>query len=325
MTIDGLTIDDLTIDGLTIDDLTIGGLTIDDLTIDGTRNADMSQAGIAEPPAAEADGTGLRIVLTPIQLAAIMGSETITAPENHSGRLMTRLVGGAELVGGALELIGAGALFLAPEPTMLTKAGGAVLGTNGLDNVGTGLYQLWTGWPRTTLTEQAATELARKLGTSPHTAHNIGVAIDIAVPLAVAGAIGAVRALSIRRGLIVLLEEEEAGGHTILKHVAKDDEFLLNRLTAEPRIPAAGSFASVRDAERAISDAIKANRTAITQWAASGATRDLPFSVHLGRDVGTTILRGSSSRITVQSVRLVLRRTTINQKLYFVLTAYPVP
>jgi hypothetical protein len=37
------------------------------------------------------------------------------------------------------------------------------------------------------------------------------------------------------------------------------------------------------------------------------------------------IVRGSTTARASQAVRVVLRRTTIAQKLYFVLTAYPVP
>ena len=47
--------------------------------------------------------------------------------------LVNRLWGGASTFGGALELIGSGALFLTPELTMLTKAGGVALGAHGTD------------------------------------------------------------------------------------------------------------------------------------------------------------------------------------------------
>jgi hypothetical protein len=267
---------------------------------------------------------GLQIVLTPVQLAAVIHGETITPPETATNRLLTRLVGGAELVGGVIELLGAGALFVTPEPTMVTKAGGVVLGANGLDNAGTGVYQLWTGHSRATLTQQGATATARLLGASPGTANTIGIVVDVAVPFVVAGAVGAARALSIRAGLIDLAAEEAAGGHTILRHVAKDDAYLLNRLATE-RIPAAGTFATLRAAETTVSEAIRVNNAAITQWAASGARNTLAFTYQAGRDVGTVIVRGSTTARASQAVRVVLRRTTIAQKLYFVLTAYPVP
>jgi hypothetical protein len=275
--------------------------------------------------AAASDGDGLRIVLTPLQLAALMRGETITQPETAGNHLFTRLIGGAELIGGALELAGAAGLFLTPEPTMLTKGGGVILGANGLDNAGTGFYQLWTGSARTTLTQQGAAAAARLMGASPGTANTVGIVLDIAVPLVVAGGIGAVRALSIRGGLIDLAAEEAAGGHTIARHVAKDDAFLLNRLATESAIPAAGTFASLREAEQVVSDALRANQVAITQWAASGVQKTLPLTYQAGRDIGTVILRGTTAPRAAQAVRIVLRRTTIAQKVYFVLTAYPMP
>ncbi len=284
----------------------------------------MSAAPTTLSAAAAGSEDGLQIVLTPVQLSALLRGEPIPPPETASNHLFTRLIGGAELIGGALELIGSAGLFLAPEPTMVTKAGGVVLGANGLDNAGTGLYQLWTGHPRKTLTQQGATAAARLLGADPGTANTVGIVVDIAVPLVVAGGLGAARALSIRSGLIDLAAEEAAGGHTIARHVAKSDAYLLNRLATES-IPAAGTFATLGDAERAVSDAIRANQVAITQWAASGAQRVLPLTYQAGRDIGTVIVRGATAPRAAQVVRVVLRRTTVARKVYFVLTAYPVP
>jgi hypothetical protein len=56
----------------------------------------------------------------------------------------------------------------------------------------------------------------------PGSAHAIGMTVDIAVPIAVAGWVGAVRVASIRAGRISLVQHEaqagsRLGGHTILK------------------------------------------------------------------------------------------------------------
>jgi len=134
----------------------------------------------AQPDARE---DGLSIVLSPVQLAAVLQGGSLSPPETATGRLMNRVFGGLQMVGGAFELVGSAALFLAPEPTMVTKAGGVVLGANGVDNTGTGAVQLWTGQQQTTLTAQAAAAAARSLGCDPGTADTVGMVMDIAVPL----------------------------------------------------------------------------------------------------------------------------------------------
>ena len=73
-----------------------------------------------------------KLVLTPAQLAAIMSGATLET----SGDWQTRAWGGAKLLFGGLEALGAGALLLTPEPTMVTKVGGAALGAHGVDTVG---------------------------------------------------------------------------------------------------------------------------------------------------------------------------------------------
>ena len=57
---------------------------------------------------------GLTIALTPAQLIALLTDGTIDG--RPSG--WTRVFGGLTLVFGGLEAVGAGALILAPEPTM---------------------------------------------------------------------------------------------------------------------------------------------------------------------------------------------------------------
>ncbi len=67
------------------------------------------------------DSEGLQVVLTPVQLAALLEGEDFEG----EGTLSNRLWGAAALAGGAIELIGAAALLLTPEPTMVTKIAGA--------------------------------------------------------------------------------------------------------------------------------------------------------------------------------------------------------
>jgi hypothetical protein len=58
----------------------------------------------------------LTVILSPVQMAAVISGQNVSEPETNSNRLW----GGFKLLGSALEMVGAGALWLVPQPTMLT-------------------------------------------------------------------------------------------------------------------------------------------------------------------------------------------------------------
>lgn len=122
---------------------------------------------------------GIEIVLTPLQLAAVLEAETI----EESATFTNRLWGGVTLVAGALELIGGAALLLVPEPTTITKITGGSLGLHGLDTASTGIMQVVSGRTKTTLTSQAVEATANYLGSDQKLASQIGTAVNIGVPL----------------------------------------------------------------------------------------------------------------------------------------------
>ncbi|MGF6542168.1 hypothetical protein OKW32_005518 [Paraburkholderia youngii] len=97
-----------------------------------------------------------------------------------------------QVVGGVLEMVGAGALCVLPEPTMASKAGCVVFGVHGSDTAAAGLRQIWTGRDTATLTQQGTTKLAEAMKASPDIANNIGLSVDIVVPFSFAGSIRAV-------------------------------------------------------------------------------------------------------------------------------------
>ncbi len=247
---------------------------------------------------------------------------------------MNRIWGGMELLCGALELAGASALLLTPEPTMLTKAGGGILMVHGSDTVSTGFRQLWSGEPEKTLTSQAATSLARDFGASASQAELVGQVVDTAVPLFAATLVAAERIAAVRTGRIVLkdagakpgvdlAEEEAAGGHTIERHIGKTEAELRARLAAEPGIPAATSFTTIHEAEEVISEALRANDASIRTWAYSGGQNKFAFSYSASGPVGYGVVRDSGVMMQMSKVRIVLRQTNIAGKVYFILTAYP--
>lgn len=265
---------------------------------------------------------GLQIVLTPIQLAAVLAGETVESEPSLSSRLW----GIGKLVGGALELVGAGGLLLAPEPTALTKVAGAALGVHGLDTSTSALRQIATGKDTSTLTAESAKALSAALGADPKTAEMIGLGADIAIPL-LAGGVGALRALAVRRGTISLAAEEAAGGHTILKHVGKTEAQLRARLAAETRIPAATTFRTHAEAERHVSAAVRANAAQIEAWAktAQVGSRPLSFQYQASMSVGEGVVRATGQFQQMTRLVVVFRRVQQQNRVYFILTAYPVP
>lgn len=242
---------------------------------------------------------GVRVVLSPVQLAAILADE----PLSEAATLTNHLWGGLRVVGGLVELVGAGVLCLVPEPTLASKVGCVVFGVHGADTTAAGARQVLTGREVQSLVHAGTAALAQALGGNSAAANAVGVGIDIAVPLVVAGWVGAARIASIQPGRINLaLHEAQAnsrlGGHTILKHVGKTEAELRARLTAERGITASSSFSTLAHAERAISSALRAHAGSIQAWAKSGAaagtTRNLRVVHDANSIIGHTVPRLSN-------------------------------
>ncbi|GGH07018.1 RNase A-like domain-containing protein [Silvibacterium dinghuense] len=264
---------------------------------------------------------GLTIVLSPAQLAAVLQAGQL---ENHQ-RLVNRLWGGAQLVFSALQIVGGGAMFLVPEPTMLTKVGGGVLIAHGADSGQAAVRQLWTGEETEDFTQMAGEKLAHSLGASDQAAHWAGVGLDVAVPLAVSLVLGAERILAVRAGRISLAEEELAGGHTIREHINRTETDLRDRLVKQPKIPAATTWSSVRVAEDVISDTIRTNKQTIEQWAMAGGKGNLRLVYSGSSPVGEGVIRATGKLETMTKARIILKRTQVAGRVWFVLTAFPEP
>ena len=306
--------------------------------------------------------SGIRVIMTPVQLAAILQGATIGEPEGWLSRLWNRVEGGATVFCGGLELVGSAGLLLAPEPTMLTKVAGVALAVHGSDTAASGMATLWTGQHHTTMTAQAVSAAARSMGYSDERSNEAGIAVDVLVPILLTGVAGAVRATAVRSGRVVLavdeseqaaratsnwtpaqrarflnLDKEEAAtagkapdqstpwGHTKLKHVGQTSPQLEQRLIDEPNIPAATSFTTIEQAEKYISRGLITNSANITKWASTakpGAT--LPWRFEAGEVVGYGIVRGRSMQ-NMNNIRIVLRKLASKDRIYFLLTSYPEP
>ncbi|WP_233808232.1 RNase A-like domain-containing protein [Paraburkholderia sp. HP33-1] len=271
------------------------------------------------------DSDGVRVVLSAPQLAAVLTRQSIS----HTDMLSNRLWGGLQLVGGLLEMVGAGVLCVMPEPTMASKAGCIVFGAHGSDTAAAGLRQVWTGQDTATLTQQGTTKLAEAMKASPDMANNIGLSLDMVVPFGFAGSIKAARAASVTMGRINLrMHEAKAfkprlGGHTLLKQVEKDEAWLLDRLKREPKREIVSSFYNLRVAELAISDVMNSNAIKIRNWARS-SNNNIPLTLvkRVEGNIGYGIKRKNLKFTQMNLVTVVLKYQTYNNMPYYVLTAY---
>ncbi|WP_439892702.1 RNase A-like domain-containing protein [Ralstonia sp. 25C] len=255
-------------------------------------------------------------------MAAVLAGESLS----QEATLSNRLWGGLSLVGGVLEMTGAAALCVLPEPTMTSKVGCIVFGVHGSDVAGTGLKQIWTGQDTRTLVQQGTAKLAETMRVSPDLADNIGLSLDIAVPVGLSSMVGAVRATSIQLGRISLMQHEarvgtSIGGHTIAKHVGRTEQQLRARLKAETKIKVASSFRDMKAAEWAISQAMKADAMRIKAWVQSSGSK-LEIVHDVGVDVGYGVVRATGAFVKMRKVKMFLKREIYNGMPYYILTAY---
>ncbi|WP_429565248.1 RNase A-like domain-containing protein [Paraburkholderia sp. MM6662-R1] len=269
------------------------------------------------------DSDGVRVVLSAPQLAAVLTRQSIS----HSEMLSNRLWGGLQLVGGLLEMVGAGALCVMPEPTMASKAGCVVFGVHGSNTAAAGLRQIWTARDTATLTQQGTTKLAEAMNASPEMANNIGLWLDMVVPFGFAGSIKAVRTSQIVMGRIGLMEHEakdgsRIGGHTIEKHVGRTEAQLRERLRLEPKRDVVSSFRDLPTAEWAISKVMESNTLKIRSWAQSNPRHALTLFHNVGKTVGYGINRETGQVKGMSMVQVVLKYEKYNGMPYYILTSY---
>ncbi|MDF7659028.1 hypothetical protein PUG81_08605 [Erwiniaceae bacterium L1_54_6] len=273
------------------------------------------------------DDNGLKIALSPVQMAAVLSDKSISEGETLSNRLF----GGLGLAAGVVEMFGAGAMCVVPEPTMLTKAGCVFVGTHGLDTIQASIRQIWTGRQIDTDSYNSAVALAESLGADKNTAMHVGMSVDLAIPMGFAFAVGAVRVAAIRSGRISLAAHEALsgrapGGHTLERHVGKSPEELLARLVRRPALDETSSFKNIAEAEKLISKILSDNKNQI-QMLVKHIPPNLPgrmsFTGNFAHQTGIMMQRGSPKVVNCYRVRVSLEFKPYNGKPYFVLTAFP--
>ena len=115
--------------------------------------------------------------------------------------------------------------------------------------------------------------------------------------------------------------DEERGGHTLDRHVARTDEQLQERLQRE-HISAASSWTDRETAETTVSEALRSQRDRIDSWTQRGYPRpNLALHYNAGRTIGRSLRRGETQTVLCTNAVVVLRADGPSS--FYVLTTYP--
>ena len=119
-----------------------------------------------------------------------------------------------------------------------------------------------------------------------------------------------------------LLEQETKGGHTVDRHVAKSDAWLIDRLNREPKIPAASSFPDRVTARQVIGLALSPDKTDLDDWATeAGGGEVAEIRMAFEQPIGRLVERGTAVAIPAHGLRLVVMADGAGA--CHLLTAYP--
>jgi hypothetical protein len=119
-----------------------------------------------------------------------------------------------------------------------------------------------------------------------------------------------------------LSRDEERGGHTLARHVARTDDELRERLAHERNISAASTWTDHETAETVVAEALAAERSRVDSWMRRGYPRaNLALHYNVGRVIGRSVRRGDSHTVDCTSAVIVLRAD--GPESFYVLTTYP--
>lgn len=137
---------------------------------------------------------------------------------------------------------------------------------------------------------------------------------------------------------IDLLEEEQHGGHTVDRHVAKSQEYLLSRLRDEVQriqilgdsahgLTGQGSFRSLEAANKLVNATIAKNQNAVdlvARGVSSGAQFDWYFPSPTGYEAYAATERSQPKIRATYGVHVVIVRDADSARGYRVHTAFPI-
>jgi filamentous hemagglutinin len=96
----------------------------------------------------------------------------------------------------------------------------------------------------------------------------------------------------------------------------------MTRLANEPKISGSSSFYDRATAENAVSQALDAHQTTISDWL-NGTSGRLRIDYTLPDPVGISVSRGATSAVDVNSSRIILVRDPSMRTGYKILTGFP--
>ncbi|WP_342653544.1 RNase A-like domain-containing protein [Pseudomonas sp. F3-2] len=279
------------------------------------------------------DQDEFRVTLSLAQMAAILENESLTPYEIFS----SRVVGSLRLVGGIIELGGAGVLCAVPEPTMITKVGCVAMGLHAADQMAAGAHQLVTARETDSYAFKAGMTAAEVVGASRASGQVVGLAAEFAVPLSTASLYNAFRVSSVRAGRMTLIVSEQpmhapnnsVGGHSLKHHVAKTSEHLQRRLRKQRNLQVVSTFDSIELAEWAVSKVLADNKLKIQMYSKAPFLlkgQKIAFTMDLKRNVGWGVRREAPDvSIPMTKVRVIVRYEEFNNMSTYIVTSFPVP
>jgi Bacterial CdiA-CT RNAse A domain len=116
--------------------------------------------------------------------------------------------------------------------------------------------------------------------------------------------------------------DEQRGGHTLARHVARTDDELRERLARERNISAASTWTDRETAETVVAQALAAERGRVDNWMRRGYPRgNLALHYNAGRVIGRSLRRADARTVECSSAVIVLRAD--GPQTFYVLTTYP--
>lgn len=160
------------------------------------------------------------------------------------------------------------------------------------------------------------------------------------VPFVLAGIVIAVGLLSSRPALAAcvpdnfpntwLQDQENAGGHTIARHVGRSDQWLVNRYNHTYHLRGSSSYATVQTATQHIQAALAIAQARYNAWEPNAHDGNrLVVTTNLGYTVGYGVFAPTQRPADVEDVEDVDRLLTVMEKtddgICLLLTSYPAP
>lgn len=278
------------------------------------------------------DQDEFRVTLSLAQMAAILENESLTPYEIFS----SRVVGSLRLVGGIIELGGAGVLCAVPEPTMITKVGCVAMGLHAADQMAAGAHQLVTARETDSYAFKAGMTAAEVMGASRASGQVVGLAAEFAVPLSTASLYNAFRVSSVRAGRMTVVVSERfpnaprkgPGGHVIRDHIGKELVAVQTRLKKTRGTDAISVFTNLDVAEWAVSQVLRSNKNKISinsKMSLYRKNKRLSMRMDLGTTVGWGVARvAPDTPIYMHKVVVVIEFAEYNHMPAYIVTAYPV-